>query len=91
MLACLTLLVRNRRSALRSKFQGVIEWLGFPLKVEKTVAPDRRMVALGALVDLDSGRVALDRDRARRYRELLASVSSKKSIRLDDWPVPHPQ
>ena len=76
---------RRRAFALMTMTSKLLQYLGFPLKAEKESPPSRAMVALGALVDLNSGRVALDRERAARYRTLVKHSSERKSMRLDEF------
>ena len=57
--------------------RGILIKLGFPLKEEKTVWPERRMEALGADINADTGIVKLAEPKAEHYGQLLDEIAGR--------------
>ena len=61
--------------------EGVCEWLGIPMAVEKRDGPTTVLVFLGIIVDTLAGELRLPEDKLERLRQLLREWGAKRVCR----------
>ena len=64
---------------------ALVEFFGFEVKPSKVEGPARRMVILGADVDLEAETMALDQSKAAKYREQIRGLGCKRTTGVDNF------